>query len=520
MTQGGDSDRESWPSTFFAEGFLAIDLLEVGPPRLYANRLAVPYRTHRGGRTDAIELLFSYEEPVFDPSDVSCQNLAAMIAVQPALNYGLFCRTIRFHGLFDRADRRFIYQMMENTSREIWVNKLLRPNPFLVLPSDTLPPEKPRRFTQAGIEFSMPWREGVRSGRAWKTDPTRHAVLSSGGKDSLLTYGLLAETGLEVHPVFVNESGRHWFTALNAYRHFRREIPNTARVWTNADRVFNWFLRHFPFVRQDFASVRLDQYPIRLWTVAVFLFPALPLLKKRGIGRLLIGDEHDTTVRGRFRNISHYCGLYDQSRYFDAAMSRYFSAKGWAVVQFSILRPLSELLIEKILVERYPELQALQVSCHAAHLDGNRVKPCGRCEKCRRIVGMLVALGADPAHCGYSPAQVEQCLLDLERKPVHQERAAAQEMLFLLQSRGAIHSMAAAPRLEPAPEVLKLRFHPERSPMRCIPEELRPQVFRKMLQHARGAVRWRQGRWEEFDPMREPDFASAEDRPGRVPSQG
>ena len=37
--------------------------------------------------------------------------------------------------------------------------------------------------------------------------------------------------------------------------------------------------------------------------------------------------------------------------------------------QFSVLRHLSELLIEKILVERYPDLQAMQVSCHAAHKD-------------------------------------------------------------------------------------------------------------------------------------------------------
>ena len=114
-------------------------------------------------------------------------------------------------------------------------------------------------------------------------------MLSSGGKDSLLTYGLLREIGVEVHPLYVNESGRHWFTALNAYRYFAAHVPNTARVWTNSDRLFTWMLRQLPFVRKDFATLRSDAYPIRLWTVAVFLFGALPLLRKRGIGRLLIG---------------------------------------------------------------------------------------------------------------------------------------------------------------------------------------------------------------------------------------
>ena len=85
---------------------------------------------------------------------------------------------------------------------------------------------------QAGEGERLP---AARTGWA-EPDPEKHAVLSSGGKDSLLSYGLLAEAGRDVHPVFVNESGRHWFTALNAYRHFSTEEKNTARVWTDVER--------------------------------------------------------------------------------------------------------------------------------------------------------------------------------------------------------------------------------------------------------------------------------------------
>ncbi len=112
--------------------------------------------------------------------------------------------------------------------------------------------------------------------------------------------------------------------------------------------------RQLPFIRPDFARLRADEYPIRLWTVAVFLFGALPLLRKRGLGRLVIGDEYDTTRKMTHKGIPHFDGLFDQSRYFDIAMTRYFARKGWGVEQFSVLRPLSELFIEKILVERYP----------------------------------------------------------------------------------------------------------------------------------------------------------------------
>ena len=85
------------------------------------------------------------------------------------------------------------------------------------------------------------------------------------------------EIGQEVHPVFINESGRHWYSAMNAYRYFKVTFPNTSRVWTNSDRVFNWMLRHLRFIRPDFEKLRSDYYPVRLWTVAVFLFGAIPL---------------------------------------------------------------------------------------------------------------------------------------------------------------------------------------------------------------------------------------------------
>ena len=381
-----------------------IDRMEIGPVQLEKRRLRVPYRVFQNGKESVNQLEYSYEEDVFDPNDAASMNLANMIGAQVALNYGLFCNEIIFHGNFDKTDRVFIREMAANTAREIFVIKLLQPNPFLQQTVTQLPPVKRDNYLLAEIKFS---EQGEQSKTEWKVDADRYTILSSGGKDSLLSFGLIKELGYETHPMFVNESGRHWFTALNAYRNFKHNYPETARVWTNSDRLFSWMLRHLPFVKQNFAQMRSDEYPICLWTVAVFLFGVLPLLRKREIGRLIIGDEFDTTVRLSYKGITHYSGLYDQSRYFDNALTRYFFRKGWNVTQFSILRPLSEMLIEKVLAERYPEYQKHQLSCHAAHTRDERVYPCGKCEKCRRIVGMLTALDINPSHCGYTAEQIE-----------------------------------------------------------------------------------------------------------------
>ncbi len=475
-----------------------FDTLEVGPVRVEPRRVTTAYTVVRKGKRESTDMVYRFEEDVFDDSAGSA-NLAAMATAQVALNYGLFCDRIVFRGLFDERDRKFLERFAENTAREIYVNKFLKPNPFLTGPAAEIEVERRQSYLRAAIEIDAQGEPESKGG--WRVDPSRHAVLSSGGKDSLLTLGLLRDMKLEAHPIFVNESGRHWYTALNAYRHLRATDPGTARVWTNSDRVFAWMLRHLPFIRKDFARVRHDEYPIRLWTVAVFVFGALPVLRARGIGRLLIGDEFDTTAKGTHRGIPHYNGLYDQSRFFDEEMTRWFRKKDWGVCQFSILRTLSELLIEKTLAERYPDLLEHQTSCHATHIDGERVRPCEACEKCRRIVGMLSAIDADPTRLGYTGEQVRRCIAELAQKGVHQETEGAEQLAHLLVERGILPSDCFPGGVRARPETMALRFHPVRSPVEAIPTDLRSGLYPRLLAHADGAL-IRKGRvWKKFDPL-------------------
>jgi creatinine amidohydrolase/Fe(II)-dependent formamide hydrolase-like protein/GNAT superfamily N-acetyltransferase len=488
---------------------LVIDRLEIGPVRLEKKRLVAPYRLLAAGRTDTFELIYSFKDPVFDPEEAASRNLAAMMAAQVALNYGLFCREMVFHGPYDTLDRRFLRTMAENTAREIYVKKFIEPNPFLVGAAARLPVVKRKSYLQARLIFSDRRRSPRAVWRPWQTDRARCAILSSGGKDSLLSFGLMQEIagarGDAVHPLFVNESGRHWFTALNAYRHFRDRVPNTGRVWVNSDRLFAWMLRHLPFIRADFADVRADEYPVRLWTVAVFLFGVLPLMRRRGIGRLLIGDEFDTTRRTRTQGIPHYDGLFDQSIYFDQTLSAYFLQKGWMISQFSILRPLSEMLIETILARRYPELLPCQMSCHATSKREERVVPCGRCEKCRRIVGMLTAIGIDPGICGYEAGQIRSCLEQVLARGVHQEGPAAAHLAYRLVADGHL-TPAADHRSEPHPEVMHLRFDPAGAPLTAVPVDLRVPLLAIFQEYAEGALERRGRRWLACDPLAHPDL--------------
>ena len=195
-----------------------IDRLEVAPAQVEPRRLVARYSVTRNGETHTNDLIYRFEEDVFTPGEPESLNLASMMSVQAAINYGLFCNEIVLQGRFDRHDWRFIKEMAQNTAREIFVKKFLEPNPFLHESVTKLPPVRPATYLRARILFreeesSAPGaalRPG-KTGSDWSVDANRYAILSSGGKDSLLSYGLLKEIGSEVHPIFVNESGRHWF---------------------------------------------------------------------------------------------------------------------------------------------------------------------------------------------------------------------------------------------------------------------------------------------------------------------
>jgi 7-cyano-7-deazaguanine synthase in queuosine biosynthesis len=473
---------------------LSIKNISIEPKKVKAEYCVEKF----SGETESYDLIYSYDYPWFDKSDPADVNLASMMLAQVALNYGLFFEVIEFEGLFDRNDQRFIADMMENTSREILTNKLLIKNEFIKAPYHELKAEKRNSYTLANLLF-INSSDMLLVKEQTIADHNTFAILSSGGKDSLLTYGILKEIG-EVYPVFINEAGRHWFTAVNAYRHFKEIEENTKKPWCNSDRLFSWMLKQLPFIREDYASIRADIYPVRLWTVAVFLFGVLPIARKMHIGNIIIGDEYDTTVLGNLNGISHYSGLYDQSKYFDNAMSRYYKSKGWDIHQYSILRSMSELLIMKMLVKRYPDLQQHQVSCHAAHEVDGRMYPCGKCEKCRRIIGMLKALDENPERCGYNEEQIAAGLKALEKQSVKQIGSDAAHLYYLLLSKKLITRNEHSGKLaREHPQITKLRFDAERSNPEDLPLHIRQPLFNLLIQYADGAAKRMDNRWIDFE---------------------
>jgi hypothetical protein len=116
----------------------------------------------------------------------------------------------------------------------------------------------------------------------------------------------------------------------------------------------------------------------------------------------LIGSELDDPRSSPvFKGIKHYFGVYDQTQDFDLRMERWYQKRIPGMRQWSAVRSLSGLIVERILTRRYPELSRVQRSCHSVHFEKGEIVPCGRCSKCQGILLFLLANQVDPTILGY-----------------------------------------------------------------------------------------------------------------------
>lgn len=453
----------------------------------------------RGKRTD-LTLHYKFPAKLYADATPTMRNHARLHHAIPSMNYGLFCERIVYAFPLEPADLAYLAQMEDVTAREQYMTRFVReaPHPLIEpryhVPPDEFEPEAVRDVA----ELLAPVEEVA--GDAPPTDPERYAVLSSGGKESLLTYGILRELGRDVSPVYVNESGRHWHTALLAHRHHERVEPRTRRVWTSVDRLYVGANRILPCVRRGFQRMEADVYPVQLFTFNSYQMAVAGLAMSEGIGTMLMGNEFDEGPWPTLKGVTWWHAIYDQSQEFDLVLNAFFARKGWPLRQTSLLRPLSSLVIEDLLASRYPDLLATQTSCHATHIGtvrGKRVPvPCGRCSKCLGVLLFLLAGGHDPRKLRYAAADVRALGARLASTQLKVDEPEAEHAMWLAQRRGWRFEGSLngfAPREHP--EVQAVRFHPEMSRRDAMPEELADGVYRIFQTRTRGVLEKRGRSW-------------------------
>jgi 7-cyano-7-deazaguanine synthase in queuosine biosynthesis len=410
----------------------------------------------------------------------------------PVLNYGLFSSEIRLKFPVSTSDFSLLNDLLDLFTRDIFINKFVRrKNPYILpqfLPLEheiTLENARPTaKIVPLALTEDAPISQGLTNYSC--------GILSSGGKESLLTYAMLKEIGAEVHPLYVNESGGHWRTALAAYRKFAREEHNTGRVWTNVDRFYSFMLDNMRIIRPNHRKVWSDTYPIRLCIFPVYVFLFLPVFARRKIGNLLIGSElDDPRTSPLFKGIKHYFGVYDQTQDFDLKMEQWYLKRMPEMRQWSAVRSISGLVVERILAKRYPELAKVQRSCHSCRFEKGKIIPCGQCSKCQGVLLFLLANGVNPSIMEYQKEDALSLPERIAKGELRLDEDEREHAIFLSKMSGL-----AGRQL---PHVESIHLHKSTSDIELIPTRFRIPLLRIMMEYTKGFTKLEGDAWVPTD---------------------
>jgi hypothetical protein len=462
--------------------------ISIYEPEIRNKRIRAKIEIEVDGIRKEYFLVQHYQEPIATPIT---EEFAKLAVISPIINYALFTDEIDIKFSLTKLDLKLITDITNIISRDIFVNRIVKKTGFIK--EEYIPRAEEINDNNAKPRASLNVKDVTDDYKInFTPDYNKCGVLSSGGKESLLTYGLLNEIGCKVYPFFVNESGRHWFTALTAYRWFKDNIPETMKIWTNIDRLYLFIERNMKILIPNFYRKFSDIYPIRLFVFGYYIFLYIPLAYKYRIGNINMGNEYDDPngVSYEYNGIKHYYGIYDQSQEFDDYMTHWFNQKGLNIRQWSVVRPLTGLLVERILSQRYPHLFKLQTSCHMVHIENNKIIPCGRCSKCGGIMLFLLANGINPEHIRYKPEHIKN-LPNIIEKGLKLDKDEKEHSIYLVNKLLKLNLKDGNPH----EHVEMLHFDDKNSKLNNIPPEFREMLYKIMLKYAKGIVYLKQGEW-------------------------
>jgi hypothetical protein len=220
----------------------------------------------------------------------------------------------------------------------------------------------------------------------------RAVVPFSCGKDSLLTLAVCSEIGLRPVPVYVNDtvSPRENKLKLRLIKKIAKKNKLSFGIVENSIEKLNDF--------EFWGKGETDKGYSHL--VMSFGFIVIPFLKRYKAKYLVYGNEHDLNSsfvnKDGVRSYSSYDQSFEGTKRIGRLISMATLGKSTAT---SIISPLYDLAIMKVLHYRYPNLGKCQSSCPG--LDAVRQKRwCYKCADDVRFAIYMLAIGKSPKDIG------------------------------------------------------------------------------------------------------------------------
>ncbi len=261
--------------------------------------------------------------------------------------------------------------------------------------SDEVEPEKLfKKFFNSNFKFKNGKMKYPDSN--FSTNDNSSVLSSSFGKDSLLTLALTREIGLDTHPVWVEEKG-----APIENRYKRKLIKKFKEEFNiNVEKVVNdTILLH----SYRYLNLSAENYYIISHLLTEYAFLLIPFLCKYGSEYLFFGNEQSCNMTYMSNNGYKCYPVFDQSVTWMEEISKILNITfGKNIHVSSLVEPLHDMGIIKILHNRYPEFAKYQYSCFPDETTINNFKRwCCNCSKCARLYIFFKALGINTKKLGF-----------------------------------------------------------------------------------------------------------------------
>jgi hypothetical protein len=273
-----------------------------------------------------------------------------------------------------------------------FVQNFLKDIPSCTEVDGTSTDETVRKFFNTEYQFLDP--DIMYPSRRPVDSPHCALVGTSFGKDSLLTYAVADEIGLDPEMVYIVEQSMTYEQKhkTELARRFKDEFGKELNILRHETGKF----RDYPHLGVPFTEMG---WGLQTTEYALEMIPFAYALKAR---YLLFGNEQtaaSTYMDAEDRWTVHPC--YDQSHRWTVhinQITRTFS--GRSVNTGSLIEPLMDMMIQYILAHRYPEYAKYQMSCFTETEAGRDYHWCHNCSICAKMYLMCVGSGIDPKKIG------------------------------------------------------------------------------------------------------------------------
>ena len=214
------------------------------------------------------------------------------------------------------------------------------------------------------------------------------------GKDSLLTLGVTYEIGLKPTLIYINDTISP--TENNLKLNHTKQIADKLKL--NLIQIKNEIEQ-----LNDFDTWNTEETCVNYsHMITNFCLLSLPLLHYFNSKYIILGNQQDMnfsfTNKEGYNSYSAY-DQFNETTKQQNVMIKQFTNNQASVL--SVIEPLTNLAITKILYSRYPSLAKYQISCDCLNISDEK-RWCHACNKCARLYLFMKAFNFDVKTVGYN----------------------------------------------------------------------------------------------------------------------